>query len=98
MAVENSIRHVVGHLAVLSLGALLTLHQAFPSISTGIYSYPVPAATRIALNEVRTFLESEDGDKVGTLLYSSSSDLEILKQLERIIFVVWGNQDKSVYE
>ena len=98
VAVENSIRHVVGHLAVLSLGALLTLHQAFPSISTGIYSYPVPAATRIALNEVRTFLESEDGDKVGTLLYSSSSDLEILKQLERIIFVVWGNQDKSVYE
>jgi len=56
-------------------------HVAFPSISTGIYSYPVPAATRIALNEVRTFLESEHGNK-----------------LERVIFVVWSNQDKKVYE
>ncbi|KAF8807059.1 A1pp-domain-containing protein [Phlegmacium glaucopus] len=56
-------------------------HVAFPSISTGIYSYPVPDATRIALNEVRTFLESEHGD-----------------ELERVIFVVWSSQDKSVYE
>jgi len=56
-------------------------HVAFPSISTGIYSYPVPDATRIALNEVRTFLDSEHGD-----------------ELERVIFVVWSNQDKSVYE
>jgi O-acetyl-ADP-ribose deacetylase (regulator of RNase III) len=56
-------------------------HVAFPSISTGIYSYPVPAATRIALNEVRTFLESEHGN-----------------ELERVLFVVWSNQDKNVYE
>ncbi|KAF8150614.1 A1pp-domain-containing protein [Crassisporium funariophilum] len=56
-------------------------HIAFPSISTGIYSYPIKDATRIALNEVRTFLDSEKGST-----------------LERVIFVVWSNQDKAIYE
>ncbi|KIM39737.1 hypothetical protein M413DRAFT_28931 [Hebeloma cylindrosporum] len=56
-------------------------HIAFPSISTGVYSYPVADATRIALNTARTFLESENGNK-----------------LERVIFVVWSNKDKGVYE
>jgi O-acetyl-ADP-ribose deacetylase (regulator of RNase III) len=56
-------------------------HVAFPSISTGVYSYPIRDATRIALNEVRSFLESEYGD-----------------ELERVIFVVWSNQDRAVYE
>lgn len=56
-------------------------HIAFPSISTGIYGYPIEDATRIALDEVRRFCESEVGDK-----------------LDRIIFVVWSNRDKGVYE
>jgi len=56
-------------------------HVAFPSISTGVYSYPICAATHIALNEVRTVLESEHGN-----------------ELERVIFVVWSNQDRAVYE
>jgi len=56
-------------------------HVAFPSISTGVYSYPVPDATRIALHEVRTFLESEYGN-----------------ELERVIFVVWSDRDKDIYE
>ncbi|KDR76348.1 hypothetical protein GALMADRAFT_247754 [Galerina marginata CBS 339.88] len=56
-------------------------HVAFPSISTGIYSYPIVDATRIALNTARIFLESEAGNK-----------------LERVIFVVWSNKDKEVYE
>ncbi|KAF9565199.1 A1pp-domain-containing protein [Agrocybe pediades] len=56
-------------------------HIAFPSISTGIYSYPIEDATRIALNTARTYLESESGGK-----------------LERVIFVVWSNKDKGVYE
>jgi len=56
-------------------------HVAFPSISTGVYSYPIRDATRIALNEVRTVLESEHGN-----------------ELERVIFVVWSNQDRIVYE
>jgi len=56
-------------------------HVAFPSISTGVYSYPIRDATRIALNEVRSLLESELGN-----------------ELERVVFVVWSNQDKAVYE
>jgi len=56
-------------------------HVAFPSISTGVYSYPIVDATRIALNSVRTFLDSEAGTK-----------------LERVIFVVWSDKDREVYE
>ncbi|KJA22937.1 hypothetical protein HYPSUDRAFT_201753 [Hypholoma sublateritium FD-334 SS-4] len=56
-------------------------HIAFPSISTGIYSYPIADATHIALNTARMFLDSEQGRK-----------------FERVIFVVWSNEDKHVYE
>ncbi|TFK40033.1 A1pp-domain-containing protein [Crucibulum laeve] len=56
-------------------------HIAFPSISTGIYGYPIVDATRIALEVARQFCDSEVGDK-----------------LDRIIFVVWSNKDKGVYE
>ena len=31
---------------------------AFPAISCGVYGYPIPAATGIAVREVRTFLQS----------------------------------------
>jgi len=33
---------------------------AFPAISTGIYGFPVKRACGIAVNEVRTFLNSDD--------------------------------------
>jgi len=56
-------------------------HIAFPSISTGIYGYPIEEATHIALGEGRRFLESDSGDK-----------------LDRLIYVVWSNADKAVYE
>jgi len=44
-------------------------HVAFPSISTGVYSYPIRAATRIALNEVRTFLESESENELERVIF-----------------------------
>ncbi|KDQ09353.1 hypothetical protein BOTBODRAFT_37112 [Botryobasidium botryosum FD-172 SS1] len=56
-------------------------HIAFPSISTGVYGYPIGNATHVALKEVRNFLDSEDGLK-----------------LDRVIFVVWSDDDKRVYE
>jgi len=56
-------------------------HIAFPSISTGIYGYPIEDATHIALDEVRKCCDSVTGDK-----------------LERIIFVVYNEKDKKVYE
>ena len=33
---------------------------AFPAISTGVYGYPLEAATRIAVAETRRFLEAHD--------------------------------------
>jgi len=57
-------------------------HIAFPSISTGIYGYPVEDATHIALDEVRRFLDSEPGADT----------------LDRVVFVVWSNADKAVYQ
>lgn len=39
--------------------APLFIFQAFPSISTGIYSYPVESATHVALGEIRKFLDTE---------------------------------------
>ncbi|KAJ7022625.1 hypothetical protein C8F04DRAFT_235522 [Mycena alexandri] len=56
-------------------------HIAFPSVSTGIYGYPIEDATHVALDLVRRFCESDVGSK-----------------LDRIIFVVWSNKDKQVYE
>ncbi|KAJ8521114.1 hypothetical protein ONZ45_g2150 [Pleurotus djamor] len=54
-------------------------HIAFPSISTGIYGYPIEDATHVALETVRSFCDSNSG-------------------LDRIIFVVWSNKDRLVYE
>ncbi|KAG8827393.1 hypothetical protein FRC19_003542 [Serendipita sp. 401] len=56
--------------------------KAFCSISTGIYGYPIEDATHIALETTRTFLEQK-GEA---------------EKLERVIFVVWSNKDKEVYE
>lgn len=106
LAVENAIRHIVSmplslfHWAYIYLLKL----QAFPSISTGIYSYPIADATRIALNTARVFLDSEQGSKVRVaftrLRFKSVIHLLIssVLQLERVIFVVWSNEDKHVYE
>jgi O-acetyl-ADP-ribose deacetylase (regulator of RNase III) len=41
------------------LSSVLHLFQAFPAISTGIYSYPIESATRVALEEIRKFLDTE---------------------------------------
>ena len=42
---------------------LATKHRlenlAFPAISTGVYGYPLEPATRIAVREVRAFLERD---------------------------------------
>ncbi|KAH8112631.1 A1pp-domain-containing protein [Phellopilus nigrolimitatus] len=54
---------------------------AFPSISTGVYGYPVGDATAIALQETRRFLDSEKGSK-----------------LNRVVFTVFSDEDRSVYE
>ncbi|KAK9251307.1 A1pp-domain-containing protein [Lipomyces tetrasporus] len=42
---------------------------AFPSISTGIFGFPVKEAMPIALNSVRQFLLSEDGQTLGRVIF-----------------------------
>lgn len=38
--------------------------QAFPSISTGVYGYPMQDATNVAIETVGKFLESKEGKEV----------------------------------
>jgi O-acetyl-ADP-ribose deacetylase (regulator of RNase III) len=50
---------------------------AFPSISTGAYSYPIEKASQTAISTVKGFLEKEDKlDKVVFVLFTRN-DLEI---------------------
>lgn len=46
--------------------------QAFPSVSTGIYGYPIEEATRIALEETRQYLDAETEGGLGVKVCSRS--------------------------
>jgi hypothetical protein len=45
----------------------LRVFQAFPAISTGIYGYPIENATRVALGEIRKFLDTDEAKKAGVV-------------------------------
>lgn len=103
LAVEHSLKHIVSDALVSVLATsfyIASCYQAFPSISTGVYGYPVEDATRIALNETRIFLDSNVGTQVLFCLLSRAPIVLIKasRKLDRVIFVVWGNRDKGVYE
>jgi O-acetyl-ADP-ribose deacetylase (regulator of RNase III) len=52
---------------------------SFPSISTGIYSFPVDRAARLALREVRDFVKKQPGiEEVRFVLFSA----QVLKEFE----------------
>ena len=47
---------------------------AFPSISTGVYGYPVAQAAAIALHAVKQFLAASDGlDEVRFVLFDDAT-------------------------
>lgn len=50
--------------------------MAFPSISTGIYGYPIALACRIALRTTRIFLEEHRLPRVVTFVCFSGHDLD----------------------
>lgn len=52
---------------------------AFPSISTGVYGYPIELASKIALTEVLSFLKTN-------------------REIERVVFVCFGERDLVVYQ
>jgi O-acetyl-ADP-ribose deacetylase (regulator of RNase III) len=59
---------------------------AFPSISTGVYGYPVESASRVALKAVKEFLEKENSlDEVVFVLFSESA-LEVYLDEARKVF------------
>lgn len=70
-------------------------HIAFPSISTGIYSYPIEDATRIALDTTRTFLESDKGSKIENVIFVvwSDKDKEVYQLLIPEIFPPGGEEE-----
>lgn len=52
---------------------------AFPSISTGAYSYPIESASRIALKTVADFLKGHPEIQEARFVLFSSKDLEVYK-------------------
>lgn len=54
---------------------------AFPSISTGIYGYPVEEAAKIAVSSVRGFLQDSDDQLEVTFCCFSDRDLEVYRKL-----------------
>ena len=54
---------------------------AFPSISTGVYGYPIMQASQISVREVRNFLVDNPLFKRVSLVCFSSEDLYVYKSL-----------------
>lgn len=53
---------------------------AFPSISTGIYGYPIEEASRIALQEVSSFVQKNGGLEGVIFVCFSGADLQIYQK------------------
>jgi O-acetyl-ADP-ribose deacetylase (regulator of RNase III) len=62
---------------------------AFPSISTGVYGYPVEKACHVALNAVKEFLEKEDNlGEVVFVLFSESAREVYADKTEEVFLTV----------
>ena len=55
---------------------------AFPSISTGVYGFPIRRAAPIALSEIRAGLEADEALQVSVVCFSDA-DLECYKNVYR---------------
>ncbi len=54
--------------------------MAFPSISTGVYGYPIEKASRIAVAEVKRFLEENELPESATFVCFGASDTQVYKE------------------
>jgi len=52
---------------------------AFPSISTGVYGFPVERASRIAVREIRAFLATARSVRLVKVVTFSARDLEVYR-------------------
>jgi O-acetyl-ADP-ribose deacetylase (regulator of RNase III) len=65
---------------------------AFPSISTGVYGYPIEEASRIALSAVIDFLERDDVVKLVRFVLFSDKDLAVYEDALREIMEKRGGK------
>ncbi|MBW7842891.1 MAG: macro domain-containing protein, partial [Ignavibacterium sp.] len=54
---------------------------AFPAISTGVYHFPLERATKIAVNEVKKFLEKNESIKKVIFVCFSDHDYNIYQNM-----------------
>jgi len=54
---------------------------AFPSISTGAYKYPIDLAARVAVRNVKKFIENNDYDIDVTFCCFSERDVEVYNRI-----------------
>ena len=65
----------------LEIAVQYKLHSiAFPAISTGIYGYPIEAATKVAVETTRTYCEGQTDITDVIFCCFSESDLQIYQQ------------------
>ncbi|GAA6019991.1 hypothetical protein JCM11491_004891 [Sporobolomyces phaffii] len=57
---------------------------AFSGISTGVYGYPIDAAARVACDEVRKFLESDDGKKIDQVIFVSFRPVDVASYVDNL--------------
>lgn len=65
---------------------------AFPSISTGVYRFPIERACRIALREIQAFLQAPTSLRRVLLVCFSDVDRQIYQDAYREIFAIPGAQ------
>ncbi|MCX5738317.1 MAG: macro domain-containing protein [Proteobacteria bacterium] len=54
---------------------------AFPAISTGVYGYPIEAATVVAVRSVAAFLVAHEAPRLVTFCCFSARDAEIYERV-----------------
>jgi O-acetyl-ADP-ribose deacetylase len=58
---------------------------AFPSISTGVYGFPIERASRIALQTVKTFLENDSRIQKAIFVCFGSHDCQVYQRAFEVI-------------
>ena len=70
------------YLRCLELASVHPIHSiAFPSISTGIFGYPIDSACRIAVSTTRSFLNKPDPIVEVVFCCFSQSDLDVYEEV-----------------
>jgi O-acetyl-ADP-ribose deacetylase (regulator of RNase III) len=59
---------------------------AFPSISTGVYGFPIERASRIALNTAKSFLEKNESIQKVTFVCFGSHDYQVYQRAIKEVF------------